>query len=260
MFKRQFSIDLSCLSIVVFSLTIVGLFFLIGLNIKTLGEKWQSQLPIVVFFKDETSALENQKTLSKVVEIEDVHYISKKQALFHLRKQLGGKAIVLDKLDENPLLPSLEVHIKPIFQRPSFLKTFIKNIEHLPETRDIIYPKWLYILPNVYRIVKLFFLSIVLILFLSIIFIISNTIRLANYIDKDSINHSLYIRGLGYGALGALLALGILKAVCTFLSWKIQYLPLHLNILFFSAKESLVFLASGIILTLLSTFFALKNF
>lgn len=259
MFKGQFSVDLSCLSIVVFSLITIDLFFLIGLNMKTLGEKWRSQLPITVFFKDQPSALRHLNRISGMVQIRDVHYVSKREALSRLRKQLGGKASVLDKLDENPLLPSLEIYIKPKFQRPGFLKTFIKNIEDFPETGDIIYPKWLCILSNVYSIAKLFFLSIGLILFLSVIFIISNTMRLVTYSYKDLASYLLYLRCLGYGALGALLALGILKAVYTFLSWKTQYLPLHLNIIFFSAKESLVFLTSGIILTLLSAFLGLKK-
>ncbi|MDL1969535.1 MAG: permease-like cell division protein FtsX [Candidatus Desulfofervidaceae bacterium] len=262
-----------CLFVIALSLGTLGIFILFGLNISSFLQSWQQKIPIIIFFSDEQTALAYKGKLQKQTEVKAVTYVSSEEALNRLKQWLAQKSSLLEGLDKNPLLPSLEIAIKAQYQSPAFLKSFVKKIGETPGVKDIIYPSHLFFIASTgWRFLKILMGLIGLFLSISAIFIISNTIRL-NFQKREEevkimrllgatdlfIKFPFYLEGLLQGGLGSILGLLILRGLFQWYTANISTFQFKPNLLFFDLQKSLLFIGFGLFLGWLGSFVALRR-
>jgi cell division transport system permease protein len=174
----------------VIAFLIFDAFVLTFLNINAWTQERGRTLTMSIYFKDdpERSAIEDirRKLLDYPVSI--TRFISKKDAMKILRRQLGEKAGLLDGLKENPLPASLEI----ILSRdeiddslPYDLKRKLERIENVDEVQYS--QEWIDRIQGVMGAVEIVGLIFGGLLFLAALFIVTNTIKLTIYSRKDEI-------------------------------------------------------------------------
>lgn len=262
-----------CLFVIALSLGTLGIFLLFGLNISSFLQSWQQKIPIIVFFSDEKTALEYKDSLQRQIEVKAITYVSSEEALSRLKQWLAQKTSLLEGLDENPLLPSLEITIKPQYQSPDLLKGFVEKIGKISGVKDIIYPSHLFFIASTgWQFLKILMGLIGLFLSISAIFIISNTIRL-NFQKRGEeikimrllgatdlfIKFPFYLEGLLQGGLGSIFGLLILRGLLYWYSANISTFQFKLSFLFFDLQKSLLFIGFGLFLGWLGSFMALRK-
>ncbi|MEJ2633888.1 MAG: permease-like cell division protein FtsX, partial [Calditrichia bacterium] len=98
------------------SLSLIGIFGLVGQNVKDVFLRFYKEVQLEVFLDPSLSAsridqLKNR--ISQNVQVDDVIFISREQALEEFRKTFGEDLKGI--LSENPLPPSFRVIMKPSY-------------------------------------------------------------------------------------------------------------------------------------------------
>ncbi|MGL1958962.1 MAG: permease-like cell division protein FtsX [Colwellia sp.] len=159
-------------------------------NAQQVSEQWDSASQITLFLKlsvSEKSGKNLVKRLSLYPEINEVHYISAKQALKEF-KILSGFGQALAYLDNNPLPAT--VLVTPT-KRASKAQAASELLAKLKQEREVDQGKldleWLTRLEAMAQLIKDIVLGVALLLCLSVVLIVGNTIRLAILNQKDAI-------------------------------------------------------------------------
>lgn len=96
-----------------FALFLLGISFLIGVNLEFIFQTVEAQMEIQAYLKKDVQKGEVSRTIEQVKKIQgvtEVKYISKEDALEELKAMFGDKASILDGLGgENPLPASIRV-------------------------------------------------------------------------------------------------------------------------------------------------------
>jgi len=108
---------LSTLSIVtvVFTLFLIGLFFLLYVNVNQVIVDMDRRVELVVYLNDDIPRSEIEKIKADLYqreEVKSIRLVSKDEALSRFRAELGEESTILDGLATNPLPPSIEVDFK----------------------------------------------------------------------------------------------------------------------------------------------------
>jgi cell division transport system permease protein len=209
---------ISC-AIIMAALIILGVFFLIILNIdsnlRILGEK--PQIKIYCRYdlgEEEIFALEDE--IRQVQGIREFVYVAKDEAFLRAKDLLGEEAGILDGLGPEFLPVSFIVKMDD----PELIEGFVQKVVGMEGVDKVDYPKKVIdFISGVSRWVKLFGIALVSIPMLFSVFIISNTIRLAvsersgeigimRYIGatENIIKWPFVVEGVLMGALGAAFA------------------------------------------------------
>ncbi len=112
--KKNSIISLATVICLTATLIIVGIFLIISFNIDNFISNIESQLIAVAYIKDNLSPEEVVKlveTTSQLEGVQEVHYISKEEALQKLKEDLAQYEDILAALPENPLPSSLEITV-----------------------------------------------------------------------------------------------------------------------------------------------------
>jgi len=110
--RRAGRVGVSAVLLITLSLTALGGFWLLSLNLGRAVVQWRDRVRVVVFLKDEPTPSALADLTSRVEGLDGVHrvrYVSKAEALSSLRQSLGAQSGVVDHLPRNPLPASLEV-------------------------------------------------------------------------------------------------------------------------------------------------------
>ena len=94
------------------TLIIVGIFFLISLNVNLFLDDIESQLVAIAYLKDDISEEDINKLVQDTSELQgvkEVRYISKEAAFQKLREDLSEHEDMLAGIPENPLPASIEI-------------------------------------------------------------------------------------------------------------------------------------------------------
>ena len=162
-----------------------------------------------------------------MLEIEGVAgvvWVSKQEALARFRAGVGEGAALLEGLDENPLPASLEITLAPERRSADVLGEVSATLAGLQGIDDLAYGSdWVEGYSRAVALVRGVGTVIGAVLGLAALLIVANTIRLAVYARRDEIEILLLVgagrsfvsvpfllEGLAQGALGGLLALGLL--------------------------------------------------
>lgn len=211
---RNRTMTLASIFAITAMLLILGLFFVIVININTAATVIsQDYDTIEVYLKDKTTKkqadvlIEDMKTQQGV---EDVTYRTKNEAMKELKARWGDSGYLLDSLTENPLPNSLIITINnledadAIAQKAESLKG-IEDVKYYKETVDKLMSATKFV--QIAAIVIMAFLIIVSVV------VVANTIKLTVFNRAREISIMKYVGATNWFIRGPFLAEGIIIGV-----------------------------------------------
>ncbi len=212
------------------AMLIVGFFLLAFINlhavVKTLGDR----LEISVYLKDGTTDNEKDFLLDRLKAepgVKKVTYLSKADALALFKKELKGQEPLLQGLGENPLPDSYEISVDHRSADADRIAAIAKKFSGYPGVEDVSYGKeGAKMLSVLFKLVTYGGAALAVLLGVSVVFIISNSVRLALYsrgqeielmqwigATRGFIQGPFLIEGMMLAMLGSALAVGIIAGV-----------------------------------------------
>ncbi|MFO7980724.1 MAG: permease-like cell division protein FtsX [Candidatus Aminicenantes bacterium] len=274
--RNLFSVFIICLSFL-----IIGIFLSLSNNFQHIAKQIQKNLAIVAFLEKDASD-ENINAIKIRLEnspyIEDVLYITSKQAKENFRKKFPELNDIVDNLELNPFPPSFEAVVKKNILSYDETIDLVNEIKSMPGIEDVQFNKdWLERIQAFSRLSKAvgFFLGGILVL--ASFFIISNVIKLNVLARKTEIEilrltgaTNLFIRtpflieGIILGLLGSLLSLLVLiiiiKTFPVYLGASLGTLTELISFRFLSFSQCLAVLISGCLIGLIGSYSSLARF
>ena len=275
--KRNNWMTLASIGTVAVSLFVLGMFMLIVMNMNHMASSLESQVQISVYLQDDISdstKRDIESDINSMQGIESVTYISKDQALDRFRERLGEQKYLLEALgDTNPLPDSFEVTVK----QPDMVKTAAETIQEYKGVESTKYGQdVIQHLFEITRLIRIFGISLIVLLAAATLFLISNTIRLTVFARRKEIAIMKYVgatdwfirwpfmlEGMVMGFFGAILSVIVLRLAYGAITEKIYdtlaFLPL---VPMYPAIDhiSLLIMACGMIIGALGSTISLKRF
>lgn len=255
-------------------LFMIGAMALLLLNARKLSIYVKENIQLQVFVNDqvkEVDIIQLKKTIDSEAYPRETKYVSKEEAAETLQKDLGEDFITF--LGFNPLLPSIDIKLKADYAHPDSMEWIAKSLQQNTAVHEVAYSPDLIqqVYDNVNRITLILLIFSGLLLLVAIA-LINNTIRLAMYARRFTIRSmqlvgatSWFIKkpflgqGLLHGIYGSIIAIGMLGGLI--------YLAQHEMPEFFELQDlqtfAMVFaivLATGIIISITSTLFAVQRY
>ena len=193
---------------------ILGLFFVITVNINLFTEMVKTDYDqIEIFLEDSTSAEEAQQIMDAVENhdhVKQVEYRSKEDALKILKKRWGESGYLLDSLGDNPLPNSLLVTVESLESAgevTDYLSTFdgVEDIKYYKETVEK--------LTKVTNFLQLAALVVMAFLVVVSVVVVSNTIKLTVFARAREISIMKYIGATNWFIRGPFLVEGIIIGI-----------------------------------------------
>jgi len=210
-------------------LLILGLFFLIAVNINMITETARSQFDTIQIYLEESveeaDSVRMMATLEAMPEVREIEYIPKDQAMEEYKVKWGDNAYLLEGLTKNPLPNSLRITVAELEDSNAVVEKArtMEGVEDIKYYQDV-----------VERLIKITdgiqLAATILIAFLILvsIIVVSNTIKLTVVARSDEINimkyvgaTSWYIRlpflfeGMLIGFFSAAVAAGLIALIYT---------------------------------------------
>lgn len=268
--SSYFSVVLS-IGLVLF---LVGLLGLLVLNSKKVTDHFKEQIALTIFLKDaanEAEITQLSKKLKLSEAVKNVLYVSKEEAAEIHSKDIGEDFISF--LGTNPLQNSIDVHLNANFVDTDKIDTFVSDITSKSFVDEVAYDKPLISLLND-NIKKISFwvLAICGLFTLIAVLLINNSIRLTIYAKrftiktmqmvgatKSFIRKPFIMLNIKLGTIGGILAMIGMGVVLFYLDKTFPNLELLKDQIVIIALFIGVF-ALGLLITLISTFFAAQRF
>ncbi len=284
-FLRNGWLSISTIGIMVLASVVFEGLILFNVVSKGAVSSLQEKIDISVYFKSnvpEDSILNIKKSLEALVEVKEVQYVSRDEALVEFKKAHEADQVItqtLDQLEENPLLASINVKA----QDPRHYGTIAEYLEK-PVYKDLIekvtYAQNHVVIDRLISLVDTIKNSgAILTVFLTFlaIMITFNTIRLAIFSSSDQIGimrlvgasnnfirGPFIIEGILDGIIAAIVSFAILIPAINFSSpYIVKFIPeINLQVYF---NENLIRLFSyqllfGVGLGIISSFIAIRRY
>lgn len=224
--KRNRTMSAAAITSVIASLLVIGIFFVIVLNIDFAATKLESQIEMMVYLNDglSESIIGTMNTEIKSINgVKSVEFISKEVALKNLEKNWGENSYLLEGLDgDNPLPDAFLITLAD----PSQASNVAMSVSSISNIEKVVYGKEeLEKLLNTTYVLRMSSVVIILILLFISIFIIANTIKLTLYARRREIGIMKYVgatdwfvrmpfifEGILVGIIGAAVASTLLGA------------------------------------------------
>lgn len=264
---------------VIISITLVlfvlGIVSLLLLNTHRLSTYVKENIGISIFLKDSTTSADAtnlRKTLDVSTYVKSATYISKQDAAKDLQKELGGEQFVTF-LGYNPLNDLIDIRLKADYANNDSIKSIEKQLMQNPLVKEVYYQKSLIDVVNANaKRISLLLLGFSALLLIIAIALINNTIRLHIYAKRfliktmqlvgatqGFIHKPFVIRGIINGLFGALLAIASILGALYYMYMQAPNF-FTINDIDILLIVSLIILCLGIVISVLSTYFALRNY
>ena len=221
------------------SLLILIVFLMVTINLAMTIDRTSEEMRVFVYLEDgmgQDRIQELQLKLFGLRGIDEVVFVSKAEALTQFRETLGAESDLLEELGDNPLPDAYRIRPKAGYINSAFLESIASEVETWEGIEDVRYgKKWFERGERLARGIYIVDLSLGLIIFLSVIFVIYNTVRLTVLHRRRTIDvmklvgaTNAFIRvpfileGALQGAAASILAIALLAAIYTLSS---RYLP-----------------------------------
>jgi cell division transport system permease protein len=259
------------LSLVLF---VVGLLSLIMLNTQKLSDYIKENIGFTIMLKDGATEIETikfQKELEAAEFTKNITFISKEQATQELKTDLGENFV--DFLGYSPLLSSIDIKLNAIYANADSLQLITDKLLKKPIVFEAYYQKNLVdkLNNNIKR------LSLILIIFSTLLFfiafvLINNTIRLTVYAKRflirtmrlvgatdRFIQKPFLIKGISQGFYSSIFAIFMMIGAIQLVQRDTRNL-LNIDDLKIIGIVFILIFLSGLILSLFSTFFAVRKY
>lgn len=272
--RRLRSSYLSVVVSVALVLFLLGLLGLLVLKTKTISDHFKEQVAITIFLNDRV-ADEDIAVLQTILESQEyaksVEFLSKEEAAKSFSEAIGEDFIAY--LGDNPLKDALNVYVKSDFVTPEKMAEIEKELSKNSSVFEVSYDKPLIDLltKNIKRIsfwVLLFSIFFTLIA----VVLINSAIRLSVYSKRFTIKTMQMVgatkgfirkpfiwKGVKLGIIGSIVAIIGVAVVMYYIDKNLPEIQLFDDITLLGILFGAVLL-TGIIITLLSTFFATRRF
>ncbi len=217
----------------VISLLTLGISLIMVYNVNNISSEITSQVEIRAFLKKEISNYQIkslQDKIMKIPQVRTVEYVSPERALDKLQEELDVDLQM--SVEENPLPPALVIRVN----NPNQIGTAAAQIKEMSGVEDLMYGESIVQrLLAVSFVVKSLGYFMTMLMALGALFTIMNTIRLTVIARRNEIRTmqlvgatSWFIRwpflleGVAFGALGALVATGIVSLGYILISTKLH--------------------------------------
>jgi len=263
------------------SLATVATFFLVVVNIEQLASNWTREIQVIAYLEKAPSQRELpalHKQLENFPEVETVNYVSPADAMRRFKSRLADDASLLEGVNRNLLPASFELTLQPQARNQDGIERVIERLENSLSIDDLRYgQKWLERFNNFVDMLR--FISLILGSFLlfAALFIVSNTIKLTLYARRDEleimalvgatmrfIQIPFLLEGALQGLIGGVLSLGFLVLSFKFVIQRsltsFWLTPADFELLFLSASQQWILVASGVLLGILGSLTSLRRF
>lgn len=253
----------------------LGLVGIILLNTKRISDHVKENIGFSVFLKDEVKEadIENlKKNLDAAAYTKTADFISKDEAARQLQKDLVGEDFVRF-LGFNPLSALIDVRLNAGYANNDSIAWIEKELLQNPYVKEVYYQKSLVSLVNEnVKKISFAFLSFASLLLIISIALINNTIRLSIYSKRFLIKTMQLVgatpgfirmpfiwKSIRHGIYGALIALFLLFGLVYFVKKQLPEL-FQIEDLELFASLSLIIIVLGVIISGLSTLFAVRKY
>lgn len=255
-------------------LFILGTIGLLGLNVHQLSNYVKENIGLTLILKDDVREAE-AKRLQKIIDmspyVKSTEFIDKDKAAELLKTELGED--FQSFLGSNPLPVTIVVKLNAQYANPESMKSIESTLSTYTEIREIYYQKDLMsaINENLKKITLILGTFAILLLIISIA-LINNTIRLTVYSKRFLINtmqlvgatkgfirKPFLMKSLFHGFFGAFFAILLLSAVIYGLQQELDGI-IGLDSIAVIIVLFLIIIFLGILITFVSTFFALNKY
>lgn len=259
------------LSLVLFMLGLLGI---VILNAHKLADNVKENIGFQVILNDNVKDVDVAR-LTKTLDASDyaksTEFISKEEAAARLQKDLGEDFI--DFLGFNPLLSSINVHLKAEYANADSLAWIEKDMLDTKLVKEVIYQKSLVnIINDNVKKISLGVLLISALLMLIALALINNTIRLSIYSKRfiiktmqlvgatqGFIRRPFVLNGIKHGIYGAVMAILMLIGFLYFLQKQLPELA-ELQDQNMLATLFVIVIVLGIIISWISTSMAVRKY
>lgn len=259
------------LSLVLFMLGLLGL---IVLNTNKLSDNLKENIGIQIILNDNAKEVDIQhfvKTLDAAAYVKSTEFVTKEDAAKRLQEDLGEDFISF--LGYNPLLPSINVHLKAAYANTDSITWVEQEMIQSKLVKEFVYQKSLVsmINDNVEKI------SIVILIFSGLLMtialaLINNTIRLSIYSKRfiiktmqlvgatqGFVSWPFVLNGIKHGIYGAIIAILMLIGVLYFAQKQLPELAELQDQTTLATLFGLVIII-GIIISGISTLLAVRKY
>ncbi len=208
---RNRAMSLASIFAITAMLLILGLFFMIVVNINTAASMIEQDYDsIEVFLLDETTE-EQAEELMKDMEdergVEGVSYRTKEEAMIELKTRWGESGYLLDSLTENPLPNSIVIRIGNL-EDADFVAKKAETLEGIEDVKY--YKETVDKLMKATNFIQLAAIIIMAFLIIVSIVVVSNTIKLTVFNRSREISIMKYVGATNWFIRGPFLAEGII--------------------------------------------------
>ncbi len=272
--RRLRSSYLSVVVSVALVLFLLGLLGLLVLKTKTISDHFKEQVAITIFLNDGV-ADEDIVVLQTILEnqeyAKEVEFISEEEAAKSFSEDIGEDFI--DYLGENPLKDALNVYVKSDFVTPEKMAEIENELSKNSSVFEVSYDKPLIDLltKNIKRISFWVLLFSGFFMLIAVV-LINSAIRLSVYSKRFTIKTMQMVgatkgfirkpfiwKGVKLGIFGSIVAIIGVAVVMFYINKNLPELQLFDDIALLGILFGAILL-TGIIITLLSTFFATHRF
>ena len=179
---------------VALSLFVLGVFFILVMNMNKMASSLESQVQISVYINDnlpEAGRKEIERMTRDMKSVSAVEYVPREQALKILRERLGENKKILDALGEsNPLPNAFLVTVKSAddVKKTANLIGDLYGVDEVKYGQDVAANLF-----ELTHLMRLFGVILMALLLFATIFIISNTIRLTVFARRKEIAIMKYV-------------------------------------------------------------------
>ncbi len=232
---------LSAVTIITISISILiaSAFTLFFINANGIVNSWKKGIRIMVYLKSsspEIKVVDIKRKIQNMKGVQDVQFISNKEALERLKNQMKRQSSLLDNLKENPLPDAFEVRLTESFQNQDKVEMLAAQLESLSLVDEVEYGQvWLGRFTNILNLLRLTGYAMSILFFLATVLIVANTIRLVLYSRREEveimrlvgatdgfIRAPFYMEGLIQGALGGMIGLAALFVLFMVISSNVE--------------------------------------
>ena len=210
-------VNLLAMGTISMAMLIVGFFLILFLNLRAAVGAMGERLEVSVYLKDGISQQDREYVLTRLKAepgVKKVAYLSKADALEILKKELKGQEPLMEGLGENPLPESYEAIIDPAFAESAKMESLAKKVARFHGVEDVAYGRQgAEVLDRLLKTVTWGGVTLAVLLGVTVVFIISNSVRLALYSRGQEIELMQWIGATRWFIMGPFLVEGMLVAV-----------------------------------------------
>lgn len=172
------SMSLASISVLTLCLLLIGISFLLLVNMRTLVSDVEKQNVVVAFVKDgiDESSIEKVKTdLEAIPNVTEVKYVSKEEGFSEQLDEFGVEKDMIEGVIENPLPNSYRITVSNIAEFSTTLAAIeaVENVESVRESQELINQ-----ISTLQKSLTFICVIIVVALIIVSLFIIANTIKI----------------------------------------------------------------------------------